>query len=208
MSPSANVRIMNNLISDGQGIVIANTAKAKVDGNSLRVLADGATAIHLAGVVTGSEVAGNTLIAADAVHTPLFGIHLDQSLVATPDTANKISGNTITSFRGTDFPGFSKGIFLESASHNMISGNSVSFALDGGIELRSSDFNSVSSNTVTLTGARSIGSGYGVLLANSNSNMLSKNVANDNFAGGIVIQSNGSATVNILKQTRSPAGLL
>src|SRR5262249_53178024 len=120
---SSNVQILNNQIISAQGIVMANATKAKIDGNSITALPASATAIHLAGAVTSSEVAGNTLANDGHSSFALFGIHLDETLVASPDTGNKITGNTIVSRSGTAGPGFNVGIALEGCSQNTISGN-------------------------------------------------------------------------------------
>src|SRR5262249_438182 len=97
-SPSANVKILNNRITGGQGITIANATKAKIDGNFIRPSGSNVAAIHLAGAVTGSEVAGNTLVGSYGGSTfAVGGIILDEMLInGASDTGNRISGNTIT----------------------------------------------------------------------------------------------------------------
>jgi parallel beta-helix repeat protein len=187
-SPSANVKILNNRITGGQGITIANATKAKIDGNLVGSLANFADAIQLAGAVTNSEVAGNTLIGFNPANADQAeaGISLDESKATTPDTGNKISGNTFTGAPnamtqiGTGFMG---GISLENATHNTISGNIVAYA-GVGINLGElSDFNTISSNAVTKNGV-------GIAVDGSEGNMLSKNIANSNASEGISIENN------------------
>jgi parallel beta-helix repeat protein len=197
-TPSTNVRIMNNTVILGQGIVIANVTKAKIDGNIVLRLGAGATAIHLAGAVTRSEVNGNTLFGGDQAGV---GIHLDQMLVTSPDAGNKISGNTLTGV-GDVFNvlpvSFIHGIELDSASQNTIIGNSVTFAVESGIALTSSDSNTISSNSVSDTGLRVFPvPQVGISLSNSDGNVLSKNITNGNKTCGILIDGSSG---NMLKQ--------
>jgi len=207
MSHSVNVKIQSNRITGGQGIVVANVTKAKIDGNFIGFLADGATAIHLAGAVSGSEVAGNTLIASNGSSVASFGVHLDESLIATANTTDKITGNTLTTRsggNGTVLGFINAGIQLENSSQNTISGNFIAFARAVGIDLFRSDSNTISSNTVTQTGLGSQigGDGIGIVLTGSNNNTLSKNVANNNVSGGILVTGLNAAlaTGNVLKQ--------
>jgi parallel beta-helix repeat protein len=194
-STSTNVQILNNEIIL-QGIILANTTKAKIDGNSI---AYRATAIHLAGAVTASEIAGNKLVGSNGSFTALNGIQLDEELVASPETADKITGNIITSRERSDgsLQGFDVGISVTSASQITISGNSVSFAQSTGINLSSSNSNTISSNTVTQSGTAAAAAGVGIGLLGSNNNLLSKNVVTNNENGGIRLFLSSS---NTLKQ--------
>jgi len=170
LHPSNNVQILNNRITDsGAGITIANVAKAKIDGNSITSVQSGA--IHVAGAVTSSEVANNTLSASPFAPQ---GIHLDEALVAAADTGNKIAGNTIG--------GYMQGISLESATHNTVSGNTISSSFSSGITLSAgSTSNTISTNNVTKT------FGYGIDVSDSSGNMISKNNASGCESNGIVL---------------------
>jgi len=191
---SMNVRIVNNRISLGQGILVANLSMAKIDGNQIRFLhggdpAHGPIAIRLAGAVSDSEVAGNTLVDAGDNETS-YGVVLDEALVGSPDTGNKISGNTIQGvLSSANTPtGFVTGIYISSASRNTVSANFVAFARDDGIFLTQSESNTVSSNSVTENDV-------GIHVIDSDNNTLLKNSANNNKTHGIIVGGNA----NILK---------
>src|SRR5262249_22272473 len=118
----------------------------------------------------------------------------------TPETGDKISSNMLSSFINLVGTGFAVGIQLEHASQNTIAGNSVLFPRSSGIDLNSCDSNTVSSNTVIHSGEHMSATGVGISLEDSNGNMLSKNVANDNEAGGIELGGATGSSGNTLKQ--------
>jgi len=158
VSPSANVKILNNRINLGQGIIVANLAKSKIGGNFIsRLHSDdlgGTIAIHLAGGVTNSEISGNTLLGlqSDGTNASAFGVLLDRSLVSAADTGNKISGNTITGtpdLSNSAPVGFHTGIFVIEAGQTSVVGNTVAFCSQAGIALFTSGSSTVSSNVVT-----------------------------------------------------------
>jgi len=173
-SPSANVQIASNVIAPDAGIAVANISRSKINDNRLFVTST--NVIWLAGGVTNTEVANNSMLTlSDPV---LDGIALDQALVAVPDTGNRISGNTIS--------GYERGIVLQNASQNTVVSNAVVQSNTNGIYLNLASSNTVSSNTLADN------ADAGILLIGSVGNTLSKNALTDNHDGIELDGSNGN----------------
>ena len=166
---SNNVQILNNRFTSTAGIRVANTTKAKINGNI--IVSPVANAIELAGAVTSSEVANNVLF--NAAASPPGGIVLDQVFVIAANTGNKIRGDTID--------GIQTGIFLFSGSnHDMVIGNTVTNSVSDGVQLVfNTSTNTISSNVSTDNG------GHGIEIQSGNGNIVSKNVASNNGLDGI-----------------------
>jgi parallel beta-helix repeat protein len=169
---STNIQVLNNVFDSEAGIELDNLAKGKFDNNTIRNPQE--TAIALLGGVTGTEIANNTIVGITTSPPPPNGIVLNTDLVATPDTANKILGNTIR--------GMAVGVILTPANQNTISGNNIAVCLGDGISIQGgSTGNTISANVATVN------SGSGILVSGSNSNTLTGNVLNHNSLHGIFL---------------------
>lgn len=167
---STNVQIVANRFNLCHGITLANVTKAKIDGNQISEPL--ATPISLAGGVTNSEIAGNTMFGSPAL--AIDGISVDDSITGAPKTGNKITGNTID--------GFDHGIVLDANSeHNTVSSNSVTHSKLDGIRLDGSALNTVSANTIFGSG------GAGIYINLALDNTISKNQVSNNTADNIVL---------------------
>ncbi len=188
-SISTNLQILSNQFSNSGGMTLDNLANAKVDNNV--ILNPTSTAIALAGGVSGSQVANNT-IGNTQTTTGADGIALNNDLIETPDSGNKIAGNTILRMN--------VGIALSPASQTTISGNVISYSIGDGMVIAAeitenttipSTGNTVSNNTVVASG------GNGIHLSSANLNTLTRNVVNRNGASGLEIQAGqNSLTAN------------
>jgi len=198
-----------------------------------------ASGIHLAGQVRGTQVAGNTLLDTTyfevfgddnaAEYTYPDGIVVDRALVdnlTAVDSGNTISNNTVN--------GFADGIYLSNAlgggvildaqgpnvkpallipaggvSGNTISGNTLTYSQDDGIDLEDAPTsNTISSNTLMHNGQ------YGLVLSGASQllavpaalaplnvtvslhNTISKNVVEDNTSGGILLEQAAGNTLS------------
>jgi parallel beta-helix repeat protein len=211
---SSNVQIVNNRFSSASGIVIANTDKAKVDNNIFANPAGG-DGVFVAGGVTNSEVAGNTLTTSQT----LTGILLAEGVVQTANSGNTIAKNTLV--------GFGTGILLSGSSQTILSGNDVAGSQKDGIELTSTATTStVSGNTVFQSGLAGIhlasakgstvsnntieDSGQsGVFLDGASSNMVVANRVNDSGGDGITLShANGNTISNNTTDDNTLSGIL
>ena len=165
----SNIQILKNSILDDisggtYGILADNLTNSKIAGN--RIQTD-FTAIHLAGAVTKTTIANNTLDG--------FGRASADGIDVFPDTfsadpGNSINDNVIYSFK--------EGIWLDGAEQDTVSNNMVWGCTDNGVLIADgSTSNTCSANSITQC---SVG-----LLLIGNSNTISKNSIVDNSGFGI-----------------------
>jgi parallel beta-helix repeat protein len=200
-SVSTNLQIVSNHFTNDGGMILDNLTGAKIDSNL--IVNPTSTAVELAGGVSKSEVARNTIL--DSQSTPPAGIVLDNELVATIDTGNSILANSIS--------GMSAGIALRPASQTTITGNTVAFSTGDGIAF---DVVAVG-NTVlnctgnTLTGNIVVGStGNGIRLSlNSASagNTLTHNVVNHNQGDGMQVSATGATLTGNIAEFNGGDGI-
>lgn len=206
---STNVQVLNNQISGGTGatmaatpqttaelnepfvisngpeesdaeIVLANATCSKIDGNCITNPPD--DGILLGGGVTSTEVAHNLLQSdVGTIEWPCSdGIELDPACVATPDSNDCVTCNTVVATEPDT--GFTVGILLDDAGKNTVTGNTVQGSLEDGIELADG------SSCNTVSGNSSCGNlGNGIEVSDSNSNCVSKNTATSNTLDGILL---------------------
>jgi parallel beta-helix repeat protein len=167
---STNLRVLNNAFLADAGIDIDNVTGAKIDGNF--IFNPTSSAIVLDGGVSNSEVARNTIM--DTQSSAPGGIVLDNVLVATIDTGNKVLSNAIH--------GMSVGILLNPANQTTVTGNTVVFSTADGIVLQAgSTGNTLTGNTVLDS------TGNGIRLTQAPGNTLTHNVASHNQGDGIFL---------------------
>jgi parallel beta-helix repeat protein len=187
---STNIQILNNVFDGEAAIAVDNLSGGKIDNNTIRNSLADAIALH--GGVTGTEIANNTIVYTKTTPAPQDGIVLDNELVASLESGNKILGNTIR--------GMSVGILLSPASQNTVSGNNLAFSLTDGISIQGgSSGNTILANVATLNKSS------GIFISASNNNTLTRNVFNHNQQHGIVLS--GSAGTTVTRNTTSFNGL-
>jgi parallel beta-helix repeat protein len=189
-SVSSNVQILNNVITNLQedmeaGITVYNLAGSKINGNT--IFDPTTTAIELAGNVTNTQVENNSLSDFGAGAQNVSAIVLNENFVATADSGNTISGNSIQ--------GFVDAIVLVNASSNKVLSNECSSQTNVGIAISNSSSNTLTSNTVTSSQT------VGISLVQGSSNTLSGNVVSDCVSDGIQLTSTSGDTLssNVVK---------
>ena len=172
---STSVQILNNRITGDAGIAIANAKNFKINGNA--IVDPKTDGIALAGAITNSQVANNSLI--QSVSTVHNAIRLNEALVAQPNAGNKIFGNAISGVVPA-INAFDTGIFLAGANGNAISKNTAT-RCGTGVDIEGGASNSVSSNVLA-------GNVRGILAVGTATSMISKNVVNCNTSAGIRLE--------------------
>jgi parallel beta-helix repeat protein len=186
-SVSSNVQILNNLVHNfainqtagiEAGISVYNLAGGKINGNTIDDPTT--TAIELAGGVTNTQVENNSLTDGGLGVQNVSAIVLNEDGIATADSGNTISGNSIQ--------GFFDGIDLSNATGNKVLNNDLSAQTNLGIALSNSSSNTFTSNTVTDSAT------MGISVVQGSGNTFSTNVVRDCASDGIDITSTSGNT--------------
>jgi parallel beta-helix repeat protein len=190
---STNIQVLDNSFSGDAGIKMGNAASVKIDSNF--ILNPLSTAIALDGGVTNSTVAGNTIVATS--ETSVDGIVVDASVVNGVNSGISMLNNTIRAMN--------VGISVDPANHTTISGNTVAFSSQDGINVNDTagsvghliapptpipaTANTITGNTVAHSG------GTGISVTSDTGDTVAHNVADDNQSGGIALTGTSTTAV-------------